>query len=206
MRKILIALLTILLISLIGGQVLGAGTTFNAVVTNDSMKAGSIFFTINLYCNNDDTVSPPPPPSLANRVTWTSPFAFNGDISIDWIDAKLLSDSAYFDSTTASKFVTPQFYSFFDILKVIIFAESWGDGLPDRFSFVGIANTNGYPPGLGKIKIASWHAKTASKTGRFCMEKGDMKNNSYDWVFDDPMPNFIKQCWSIEADTLKAVH
>lgn len=204
MRKILTALLTILLISLMGGQVFGAGTTFSAVLTNDSVKAGSSFFTINLFCNNNDSIAPPPPLSLANRVTWTSAFAFSGDISVDWLDAKLMSDSAYFDSTTASKFVTPQFYNFFDMVKVIIYPESWGDGLPDRISMVGIANTIGYPPGLGKIKIASWHAKTTSKTGRFCIEKADMKNDSFDWVFDDPMPSFVKQCWSIEGGKLEA--
>ncbi len=200
MKKILMALLATLPLLLACGQAFGAGPIFKAEITNDSLKTGSRFFTINLYCENNEAILPPP---NQNRMTWTSPFAFTGDISIDWLDGALKSDSTYFDSATALRYVTPQFYDFFDIVKVIIHAESWGDGLPDKFSIVGIANVKGYPPELGKIKIASWHAKTSSKTGRFCIEKGKMKDAAYDWVFDEPVPDFVKQCWSIEGDTLK---
>jgi len=197
------AIMAALMILAICGQASGKGTAFDVVITNDSLKGGSNFFTINLYCENDDTITAPPPPSLANRVTWTSPIAFTGDISVNWLDTALKTNTAYFDSVMAAKFVTPEFYNFFDMLKVIVYSESWGDGLPDRFSFVGIANAKGYPPGLGKIKIASWHARTSSKTGKFCVEKGKMDTDAYDWIFDEPVPDFAKKCWTIEGDTLK---
>ncbi len=103
-----------------------------------------------------------------------------------------------------SKFLTPQFHGFWDLVEVI-YVESWADGLPDRFNFSGIANTYGYPPALGEIKIISWHGATNSASGQICMDQGDMTNDVFDWLFDDPQPSFLKQCWNMSADTLEPI-
>ncbi len=205
MRRMLILFLAVMTTLVMGGQVFGRGTTFNAVLTNDSLKADSSFFTINLYCDNKDSILEPP---YENRMTWTSPFTFSGNVSVNWIDTNLISGTTYFDSAVVVKFAPVEFYNFWDLFKPSILVESWADGLPDRFSIAGIGNSNGYPPTLGNIRIMSWHVKTISNSGYFCMEKGDMTNNSFDWLFDTtyydyPMPDFAMKCWSIEADTFK---
>ena len=202
MRKVLVLLLATLLLLLVGGQVFGLGTTFKAVVKNDSVVTTSSYFTINLYCTNHDSIFDPP---YQNRETWGSPFAFNGNISMDWIDAALIDGHNYNsggDTMVIRKFLDTVFYNYWDFFRSLE-VESWADGvLPYRFSFAGIANSNGFPPQTDSILTLSWHAKTTNDSGYFCMEKGDMDSSAYDWVFDDPVPDFTMQCWNIEADTL----
>lgn len=176
------------------------GMYFRAEVTNDSLKTDTLFFTVNLYSSNNDIIFP----SYPNRTTWSSPFSFSGDISVDWLDTTLASGAPYLDPSIMSKYLTPQFSGFWDIVEVI-YVESWADGLPDRFNFTGIANNNGYPPALGEIKIISWHLSTNSGSGQFCMDQGVMDNEVYDWLFDDPQPSFLKQCWNKTADTLEPI-
>ena len=200
MRKVLVLLLATLLLLLVGGQVFGLGTTFKAVVKNDSVVTTSSYFTINLYCTNHDSIFDPP---YENRTTWGSPFAFNGNISIDWIDAALTNAVGIDDTTLIDKFMTPGFFNYWDVLRFLL-VKDWDDGvLPDRFAFEGIANDSGFPPQTDSILTLSWHAKTTNDSGYFCMEKGDMDNHAYDWLFDDPQPDFTMQCWNIEADTLR---
>jgi hypothetical protein len=186
-----------------------SGMTFRSEVVNDSVIADSLFFTVNLYSNNNDII-----PFSTNRTTWSSPFTFSGSISLTWLEGAVTNGTPYFDTATIKKYVPyPQFYSqdaalnpprFWDLLNLVYF-ESWGNGLPDRFNFTGVAMSNGYPAGLGEIKIFNWHAKTASNSGLFCTEQGNMDDNSYDWIFDDlpaPQPTFFRQCWNIVGDTL----
>ncbi len=54
---------------------------FRADVSNDSLKYDTLFFSINLYSSNNDTLYP----SFPNRATWSSPFLFSGDISVTWL-------------------------------------------------------------------------------------------------------------------------
>jgi hypothetical protein len=170
---------------------------FRANITNDSTKSADKFFTVSLYCTNDDTI-----PFSINRSTWVSPITFSGNISIQWLDGSLMNNTPYFDDATILKYASSQFNNFWDLLRAI-YVESWDNNLPDRFSYTGIANSSGYPPALGEIKVLSWRAKTASTNGMFCMEQGDMDNELYDWLFDDPTPNLPKNCWRINADTLE---
>ena len=35
--------------------------------------------------------------------------------------------------------------------------------------------------------------------GEICIEKGNAVDPAYDWLFDDPMPNFTKKCWPVRV-------
>jgi hypothetical protein len=212
MRKIWGIFLVISLLFLAAGQVMGTdvhggGTTFTAVLVNDPLTtAETTWFSIELYCNQKDSVDTNP-----YRSTWSSPFAFTGSINVDWIDTTLSNSTAYLNDTVILKYATSQFSTFWDMFKTV-YVESWDDAtLPDRFNFTGIVNNNGYTAELGQIKILSWHAKTVSNTGMICIEKGNMTADEYDWIFDETPnqpeyqepPAFNTQCWVISGDTLK---
>jgi hypothetical protein len=199
MKKIASLLFVSVVVFSAAGPAFSAGTSFRAAITNDSLATGELFFTINIYCNNNDTILPPP---YEERTTWTSSFSFDGTITIDWTDTVLMNNGPYFDDAVLTKYATSQFNEYWDFFRAV-YVESWDDGsLPDRFAYAGIANEFGYPPALGEIKILSWRAKTPGSSGLFCVEIGDMNNNVYDWIFDEPMPTFLKQCWTLDDDTL----
>ncbi len=177
--------------------------SFRAEITNDSKVGANKFFTVNLYCTNNDSIRDAVGALIINRVTWTSPVTFTGTVSLQWQDT-LTSSHLYQDDATLLKFTTSQFNGFWDLFKGL-YVESWDNNLPDRFSYAGIGNTNGYPPALGEIKVLSWHAQTASTSGSLCVEQGDMTNDTYDWLFDDPTPSLIKTCWTIKSDTFSLI-
>jgi hypothetical protein len=150
-------------------------------------------FTINVYANNNDTILPPP---YEERTTWTSSFGFTGTISVQWQDI-IANNTLLSDATSMGYFVPDYFSAYWDIINGV-YAESWDGSLPDRLCFVGIANKFGYPSGLGEIQVMHFRAKTSSTSGQICIEKADMDNNVYDWIFDDPMPYFVTTCWDIK--------
>jgi len=152
-------------------------------------------FRIEVYSLNNDTILPPP---YEERTTWQSPFTFTGDVPVQWLDV-ITDETLYQDGPTLNKFVPSQFLGFWDLF-VAIYSETRDGVLPDRFSFAGIANSIGYPPGLGEIKILSWRAKTTAMTGQLCIEQGNMDNDSYDWVFDEPIPTFATTCWEVSVN------
>ena len=130
-------------------------------------------------------------------MTWTSPFTFTGNVSVQWLD--IISDNTeYFDLATLAKFCPMQFYSFWDVTKSV-YSETRDGYLPDRFSFAGIGNSLGYPPGLVETKVLFWRARTPDLAGQICIEQGDMTHWVYDWVFDEPAPTFSTTCWEVKA-------
>ncbi len=163
---------------------------------NDSLKIlPNAEFRIEVYSLNNDIILPPP---YEARTTWQSPFTFTGNVPIQWLD--VISDGVlYQDTPTLTKFVPSQFLGFFDLF-LGIYAETRDGVLPDRFSFCAIANTLGYPPGLGEIRILFWRAKTTSTSGQLCIEQGNMDNDGYDWVFDEPVPTFATTCWDVAVN------
>ncbi|SYZ73627.1 exported hypothetical protein [Candidatus Zixiibacteriota bacterium] len=181
----------------------GWGVTFRAAISGDSVwnDGGALKispeseFRIEVYATNNDTIMPPP---YVQRVSWSSPFAFTGNVKIQWLDT-ISNDTLYSDLATLSKFSTTQFADFWDIFKGV-YAESRDGILPDRFDIIGVANKLGYPPGLGEIPIVFWRAKVISDTGQICIEQGNMRNDSYDWIFDEPKPKFATVCWKVERN------
>ena len=163
---------------------------------NDTLKIlPNAEFQIAVYSLNNDTILPPP---YQARTAWQSPFTFTGTVPVQWLD--VVNDGVlYQDSPTLNKFLTAQFLGFWDFF-LGIYTETRDGNLPDRFSFVGIANSFGYPPELGEIEILFWRAKTSAMTGQICVEQGNMDNDSYDWVFDDPIPSFVTTCWEVSVN------
>ncbi len=138
-------------------------------------------FKINLYSLNNDTI----PGVEPRRMTWISPFVFTGDVSVIW--------------GSPDSIITPQFSSFWDVYVGSYF-ESWDGQLPDLCSFVGSGNSIGYSPGLGEILDFVWAAKVSNNSGTLCIDSGDASNDTYDWLFDDPVPSFAKICWTVAID------
>lgn len=163
---------------------------------NDTLKIlPNSEFQIEVYSLNNDTINPPP---YQARATWQSPFTFTGTVPIQWLD--VISDGVlYQDGATLNKFSTAQFLGFWDLF-LGIYAETRDGNLPDRFSFVGLANNHGYPPALGEIKILFWRATTSATAGQICIEQGNMDNDNYDWVFDEPIPSFATTCWEVAVN------
>jgi uncharacterized protein (TIGR02145 family) len=145
-------------------------------------------FTISLYSDNTET-----------RDIWSSPFAFTGSVSIEWINSVTGPDYASMELVDVSKFATSTFLGFWDIL-IGLKVESWDGLLPDRFSYVGAGNHSNYGSGLGEIKILGWTAKSISTDGNICIEQGDMDDESWDWIFQDPIPTFESTCWEVSID------
>lgn len=209
MRRNCILLIVLPLLLLNYSNVLGA--YFRAEVTNDSTNDADKYFTINLYCTNNDTIRDDSGHLIVNRGTWSSPFTFTGTINIQWLDTTLNDSIPYFSDEITQKYAAPQFNDFWDAIK-LVYVESWDNSLPDKFNYTGIYNgepNSGYPPGLGEIKVLSWHAKTTSTSGELCVEQGNMQTvnqeETYDWLFDDPAPSLLTTCWVIEADTFALV-
>jgi len=125
------------------------------------------------------------------RITWSSPFSFTGAdgvTNIVWGDTALFAQGNFRLST-----------GFWDVYRRT-YTESWEGTLPDLFNFTGIGMSNGYPPGLGELKIMVCSLTVTSMAGTFCIEQGDAGNDSYDWVFDEavpPFPFFPKTCWTV---------
>lgn len=175
--------------------------TFSMTLRADITGPGAVFdegqwkilpntlCTLNVYSTNNDNIYPPP---YQKRTTWSSAFAFTGNIAVQWLDV-INNDMLYMDAPTLAKFSSIQFTGYWDIFKGV-YAETRDGNLPDRFNFSGIAGNLGYPPGLGELKILWWRFQTAKISGQLCIEQGDMANDIYDWLFDDPMPTFNKVC------------
>jgi hypothetical protein len=125
------------------------------------------------------------------RTTWSSPFSFTGAdgvTNIVWGDTALFAQGNFRLST-----------GFWDFYRRT-YAESWEGTLPDLFNFTGIGMSNGYPPGLGELKIMVCSLTVTSMAGTFCIEQGDAGDDSYDWIFDEavpPFPFFPKTCWTV---------
>ena len=125
------------------------------------------------------------------RITWSSPFSFTGAdgvTNIVWGDTALFAQGNFRLSA-----------GFWDVYRRT-YTESWEGTLPDLFNFTGIGMSNGYPPGLGELKIMVCSLTVTSMAGTFCIEQGDAGNDSYDWVFDEavpPFPFFPKTCWTV---------
>jgi hypothetical protein len=88
--------------------------------------------------------------------------------------------------------------SLFDI-AYFIKAESWDGILPDRFAMAGIANNGGVPGGTADCMIFNAVITLANPDvpGEICIAIGDMDDNAYDWLFDDPQPTFDTKCWPV---------
>ncbi|SYZ73626.1 exported hypothetical protein [Candidatus Zixiibacteriota bacterium] len=154
-------------------------------------------FQIQVYATNNDIIQPPP---YEERVTWSTPFTFTGDVGIQWLDA--ISDGTFYgDDATMLKFSTSQFVGFWDLLKGV-YSESRDGILPDRFNITGVANNLGYPPGLGEILVLFWRARVSATTGQICIEQGTMENDTYNWLMDPPVPSFSTVCWSVQINPL----
>lgn len=155
---------------------------------------------LNVYSTNNDNIFDPP---YQNRVTWSSAFAFTGNVTVQWQDVLASDNTLYSDAPTLAKFTTTQFAGYWDVIKGV-YAETRDGNLPDRFNFSGIANSLGYPPGLGELKILWWAFQTANTSGQLCIEQGDFQNDTYDWLFDDPSPTFNTVCFPIKETSNQA--
>jgi hypothetical protein len=127
----------------------------------------------------------------SNRMTWSSPFIFYGYniANVTWGDT--------------STFATTTFKYYFDFFKTT-YVESWNDGLPDKYNFTGVGNDNGLPGG-GTLAFhipCKVTLKQGYTSGWICVDSADMDNNAYDWIFDDPFPNFSATYWTVRARTI----
>ncbi|MCX6829285.1 MAG: Ig-like domain-containing protein [candidate division Zixibacteria bacterium] len=145
---------------------------------------------VNIYSNYAGGTKP--------RITWSSPFLFNGSGGVTTVTWGALTNTPQ-----------AQFVAFWDLFKTT-YTESWdgnltndiGNGnLGDLFNYTGVGFMGGYPAGLGDVKILVFPVTVNATSGSFCIQQGDAANETYDWVFDEsepPFPFFPTTCWTVQ--------
>jgi hypothetical protein len=135
---------------------------------------------IRIYCTSTE--------GDQGRHGWSSPFSFTSTAPINevmWGDYH--------------EFAQPQFLSFWE-LGTFAYIESWDGQLPDLYGFTGISSS-GCPLEFGPMKIFEINFIIDGDHhdfGDFCIEQGDAVNDTYDWLFEDPVPTFPKTCWQLK--------
>jgi hypothetical protein len=77
-----------------------------------------------------------------------------------------------------------------------IYCESYDGTLPDKMNYTGLTLT-GWSFKLGELKYMEFHFQI-DQEGWFCVDSGDMANDNYDWLWEDPSPSFGgPYCWLI---------
>jgi len=138
---------------------------------------------VEIYVDNDDIV----------RLGWSSPFRFTGTDSIKYITPQAAVDD----------FVTPEFAAIWD-MGTFTATESWDGDLstPDQWNFSGISMA-GWPPGGGQMLAFSIPIKIDNPNsvmiGELCIDSGNFTDDTYDWLFETPIPDFQKTCWPVRS-------
>ncbi len=141
-----------------------------------STVAIGVPFSIDIYINNPDS----------GRSVFSMPLEFTGtDIS------SVIHYNVGGQGTFHSMEFVNGFYdnSWFDLFKTI-YEESWDGSLPDLVNITGIGQAcTGYPYGVGEKLYIRFHF-LINQEGTFCVNQGDMSDDVYDWIFEDPVPYF----------------
>jgi len=135
-------------------------------------------------------------PAGGERCTWSSAFAVTGTgvASVTWAgNVPAVTDL----------WVTPSFFALWDVFKTT-YMESWEGTLPDRFNFTGIGSGGCLDAPASnllflKLKSNSLAMVDEGVPGTLCVGQGDMDDNAYDWLFDDPAPTFTTTCFPVKV-------
>jgi hypothetical protein len=142
-------------------------------------------------------------------MAWSSPFLFYGTYSVTTIlygPGSFVADTAFDEIWDHSVFnpVSP-----FD--PNVSCLESWDGDLTnsaggltgDQFNYTGTDLNSPHLPSSGTMHLFDIEipgiAGPSSFLGQFCVDSGDFINNTYDWMFEDPSPQFGPICWDVEA-------
>jgi hypothetical protein len=159
-------------------------------------------FTVTIsYANSSDD------PNLPERITWSMPIRFHGTDQVTTM-VSVADTTGWLDAT---------FVSQFDMLQAG-YLESWDGDLTngacanngsvngDFYNFSGVANNEGIQPGESGVMVVANFTGVAitdpalyTDYGDFCISQGDMCNDDYDWLFDDPPDPVLTQlCIPVE--------
>lgn len=150
-------------------------------------------FNVNIYAEN--TVSDPA------RLGWSSPFHFYGTDLVTTLAGPM------------EALVDPSFEDVWD-MGIFTAVESWDGDLTnfectgglvgDQFNFSGISMA-GWNPGSGPMLAFTLTGVISIPVpqpdvdyGIFCVAQGDFCNDTYDWLFDLPIPSFETTCLPVK--------
>ena len=187
---------TILIVFVIAGQV--SAMTVRAEASRNDTTLTEIIkglpFNVDIYMNNNDTCLITNPVT-GYRLGYSMPFAFfdtTGQITtISHIDVSGQGPTGNIEILNA-------FESFWT-MGWFITAWSYGDGtLPDSLNFTGIGfGTSGWPYDLGEQHYIRF-AFQIDNLGLFCIDSIDPPGTTYDWLLEDPSPDFNgPYCWQV---------
>jgi len=141
---------------------------------SDTINVNDLFYVDVLYNNDDFT-----------RTYWNSPFNFYGTGDVAVIDTQFMYATYNF-----AVLCTESFYGW---------VEEYEDGvLPERICMhcegsIPDDNLTWFVVRFGFVLNGD-----EITTGDFCIEKGDMENDDYDWLFEWPMPEFETVCLPVK--------
>jgi len=150
----------------------------------DSLVPGEPF-TLDFYMNNNDGIT---------RNYYSLPLVFySPDESINEIIHRNIGGSG----PTFSIEVENSFSQIWNIMNDWT-GFSWGGNLPDTIHHMVISSVgSGWESGLGEI-LCYRFALQIDESGKFCVDSADMPDPSYDWMWEDPSPNFNgPYCWTV---------
>ncbi|SYZ74125.1 hypothetical protein TRIP_C60395 [Candidatus Zixiibacteriota bacterium] len=171
---------------LLGGTVFGQGEIVIradisgvGAYTHDGVKyiSPNIPFSIDIYASCGV--------SQFSRNVWSSPFTINEEDG---------ASKVYFGNP--DEFPRNDFLSYWDNFYTS-YTESWDSILPNMYCFVGIATFAGLPSETGEFRALSISLTVPDTIGTICIDSGGNENYVYGWLFEDPVPSFTKQCWTI---------
>jgi hypothetical protein len=145
-----------------------------AIFGYDTINVNQPFY-VDIRFNNDDF----------ERSLWQTPFRFYGTGDITTLD----SQDVFAEYTFAS--YCHETYEGWQ--------ESWDDGsLPDQICLrcVGTIPVDAYEHLAMRYSFIIQGDE--STQGTFCVEKGDLINDDYDWLFEWPMPEFETVCLPVK--------
>ena len=177
MKRVSFALtLTALLLSFgLANSLVITGSFEGAGIYDGGTKINvNVDFDVVITANNDDVL----------RLGWSSPFSFSGTGNVTTLNSESFTRNATFDAIWDMGIFEAQ--------------ESWDLNLttPDQYNYSGISMA-GWLPGGGALEAFRFTfniAGDATTAGDFCVAQGDFTNNTYDWLFEDPVPSFTTVC------------
>jgi hypothetical protein len=184
MKRVSFALVIALLLSfgLANGMDITAAFSGPALWAGDTKLNVNANFNVTIYAKNGTDPSDP------LRLGWSSPFAFSGTGNVTTLNSESFTRLAAFDAIWSMGIFEAQ--------------ESWDLDLttPDQYNYSGIsmagmaADNTLWTCFYFTFNIAG----DGSTAGNFCVSQGDFTDDTYDWLFEDPVPSFTQMCMPVE--------
>lgn len=118
------------------------------------------------------------------RTIWKTPFLFSSTGNV----ATLTYQEVY---------AGPDFYDMCAPPGPMAYSDNWEGTLPDQVCIFADGSFPGDGIDYQALRFEFEIEGDENTDGLFCIDKGDFADDDYDWLFENPIPDFDQMCWPV---------